>query len=260
MNRMPALALLVTLILVATACDSKDRPSQPESSDPPEQLEGPTDSPLQEKDQTNQGSSDETSVGLDGSEPPLEEGEIRIVRDLKDRGPMPFRFIPDPNSSIHASWTLEVDGERYGLQDIADQADEQVLLTVEDMNGDGVDDFRVLADQPASLNLPYHYFIWSSQDERFALNEALASITTPQFIQGEIRSFWRDGAAIWGNNTFVWDEAENGPVLIREETWDATDEDILATYGDGYARYRKTEYNPETGEPTMTLDQAEMVE
>lgn len=190
---------------------------------------------------------------------PLETGELRILRDLGNIGTLTFRFIPEDAEDPATAWELLVSGQRIPLAGVA-QADQDRLLVVEDMNFDGLPDFRVLTDLPAGPNLPYQYFIWNGVSKRFEVNEALGAITSPQFVAGEIRSFWRDGAATWGNDTYVWDPHTSAPVLIREETWDAGDAEILETYGEGYARYRMTEVDPETGEETFTVDQAEMVE
>lgn len=93
-------------------------------------------------------------------------------------------------------------------------------LIVADMNYDGNDDFRILVNVPAGANLPYIYYLYDPNTNKYIFNEAYGKITSPEFPgNNEIRSQWRESAIKWGIDTYTL--ANNIPRLIKRETWEA---------------------------------------
>lgn len=95
---------------------------------------------------------------------------------------------------------------------------------IEDLNFDGYRDLRLMADMPAGPNIPYVYWLFDPQAQRFARNQALEQITAPEIdaANQQIISNWRNGAATFGTDTWRW---ENGALaLVRQEVVEYIDE------------------------------------
>jgi len=87
-----------------------------------------------------------------------------------------------------------------------------------DVNFDGYHDFRLIAEGTAGPNVLYRNWLWQPEEERFAANEALNEIVSPDFDPDtqEIVSRWRSSAAEGGVDIYNWEEGV--PVLIHRET------------------------------------------
>lgn len=119
-------------------------------------------------------------------------------------------------------------------------------LVVEDMNYDGYDDFRFIEFLPAGPNIPYLYYIYDPASSQFVFNEAYGPITTPELIgNNEIRSYWRAGAAYYGEDTYLI--VEGNPVLTQREEWDVINETE--------AIHRVTKYDYTTNTSEVILEE-----
>lgn len=54
-------------------------------------------------------------------------------------------------------------------------------IVIEDMNFDGINDFRIIAMLPPGPNIPYICFLWDKKSGRFVHAEFLDDITSPEF-------------------------------------------------------------------------------
>lgn len=118
-------------------------------------------------------------------------------------------------------------------------------LIVGDMNYDGNDDFRIVKNLPAGLNIPYLYYLYDTVTRKFIYNEAYGKITSPEFPgNSEIRSQWRESAAKWGIDKYT--VANNTPRLTQRETWEAINET--------QARHQVTIFNAD-GTSQLTVDE-----
>lgn len=87
-----------------------------------------------------------------------------------------------------------------------------------DVNFDGYHDLRLIAEGTAGPNVLYRNWLWQPEEERFAANEALDEIVSPDLDPDtqEIVSRWRSSAAEGGVDIYNWEEGV--PVLIHRET------------------------------------------
>ena len=88
---------------------------------------------------------------------------------------------------------------------------------LEDMNFDGYEDFRIAEFLPAGPNVPFYYWLYNNNTQRFEPNSALEEITSPQFDQKNksITSHWRASATLNGVTTY---KLINGTPEITDET------------------------------------------
>lgn len=54
-------------------------------------------------------------------------------------------------------------------------------IVIEDMNFDGINDFRIIAMLPPGPNIPYICFLWDKKSGKFVHAEFLDDITSPEF-------------------------------------------------------------------------------
>ena len=54
-------------------------------------------------------------------------------------------------------------------------------IIIEDMNFDGINDFRIIAMLPPGPNIPYICFLWDKKSGKFIHAEFLDDITSPEF-------------------------------------------------------------------------------
>ena len=54
-------------------------------------------------------------------------------------------------------------------------------IVIEDMNFDGINDFRIIAMLPPGPNIPYICFLWDKKSGKFIHAEFLDDITSPEF-------------------------------------------------------------------------------
>ena len=54
-------------------------------------------------------------------------------------------------------------------------------IIIEDMNFDGINDFRIIAMLPPGPNIPYICFLWDKKTGKFVHAEFLDDITSPEF-------------------------------------------------------------------------------
>ena len=54
-------------------------------------------------------------------------------------------------------------------------------IIIEDMNFDGINDFRIIAMLPPGPNIPYICFLWDKKSGKFVHAEFLDDITSPEF-------------------------------------------------------------------------------
>ena len=54
-------------------------------------------------------------------------------------------------------------------------------IVIEDMNFDGINDFRIIAMLPPGPNIPYICFLWDRRSGKFVHAEFLDDITSPEF-------------------------------------------------------------------------------
>jgi len=77
-------------------------------------------------------------------------------------------------------------------------------IIMEDMNFDGIMDFRIIAMTTPGPNVPYICFLWDRKSSRFIHAEFLDDITSPEFDgkRKVIRSSSRDGADLYTENIY----------------------------------------------------------
>ena len=88
-------------------------------------------------------------------------------------------------------------------------------IAIEDMNFDGIRDFRIVAMLPAGPNIPYICFLWDKKSGRFIHAEFLDDITSPQFDSKTktITSDSRESANIYRKDIYKY---SNGRPLLTE--------------------------------------------
>jgi hypothetical protein len=77
-----------------------------------------------------------------------------------------------------------------------------------DMDFDGLPDLRLQTDAPAGPNVPYRHWLYDPPAGRFTASPALDALTSPTFDVGsrEVVDRWRDGAARYGTDRYVWQD------------------------------------------------------
>jgi hypothetical protein len=90
-------------------------------------------------------------------------------------------------------------------------------LELLDMNFDGYADIHLVEARPAGPNVPYLNWLYDPASGRFVENRALNAIASPRFDaqKREVRSDWRDGAARYGTDIYVFRDGQ--PVPVRRE-------------------------------------------
>lgn len=93
----------------------------------------------------------------------------------------------------------------------------EAIFTIEDINFDGLNDFRIIQFLPASPNTPYFFWTYDNKVQQFIRDTTLENISAPIFNQDQkvINSSWRDGCCDHGNSTYKY---INGKVTLIEET------------------------------------------
>jgi hypothetical protein len=81
-------------------------------------------------------------------------------------------------------------------------------FTIEDMNFDGKNDFRLVEFIPASPNIPYIYWLHESGKFNLATDTTLLQVTSPKFDQVNkvVSSFWRNGCCQHGLDSYRYDK------------------------------------------------------
>ena len=187
------------------------------------------------------------------AEEPSAPEPILLMREIKPLGLLEFKFSEEAVQPAGVRSIIEISGPNNFAQRIqapphhdANDVDAPVLV-VEDMNADGLQDFRLLEYLPAGANLPYHYFIFDPASSSFVHDRRFSNITSPEFIgSDEIRSSWRGNAAHWGQDTYRI--VDGGPVLERREQWEALD--------DVQARHWIIEFDRQSGAENIVLDES----
>ena len=96
------------------------------------------------------------------------------------------------------------------------------ILTIEDVNFDGLYDIRIIQFLPAGPNIPYFYWFFDAKTGRFKADKRLEDVVSPEFDHQKklIHSGWRDGCCDHGNSIYKF----IGEKLIKiEEVEIATD-------------------------------------
>lgn len=90
-------------------------------------------------------------------------------------------------------------------------------LEVQDCNFDGYPDLLLMQFLPAGPNIPYSFWIYNPKRTLFELNADLEQVTSPTFDTKRkcIVSYWRDGAANHGKDTYRWIDGKL--VLVEQE-------------------------------------------
>lgn len=98
------------------------------------------------------------------------------------------------------------------------------IFLLEDINFDGLTDFMIVQFIPAAPNIPYYYWTFSKQTQRFQQDTTLEEITSPNFDQKQkiITSFWRASCCDHGLSTYKY---INGKITLVEENEIADDFD-----------------------------------
>ena len=79
------------------------------------------------------------------------------------------------------------------------------LFFIEDMNFDGIKDFRLMEFLPAAPNVPYLFFIYNPETGLFENNSEYRKITSPIFDheKQQINSTWRNGCCEHARDIYV---------------------------------------------------------
>lgn len=99
-------------------------------------------------------------------------------------------------------------------------ADAKPAFDILDMNFDGYADIRLVERVTAGPNTPYLNWLFDPSLGRFVASPELNDIASAQYDSDkrEIRSEWRDGAARYGTDIYVYRDGR--PVLVRKEEKD----------------------------------------
>lgn len=89
-------------------------------------------------------------------------------------------------------------------------------IIIEDMDFDGIKDFRIIAMLPAGPNIPYICFLWDKKSGKFIHAEFLDDITSPVFDSKKktITSESRDNASTYRKEVYKYTGGK--PLLIEE--------------------------------------------
>ena len=89
-------------------------------------------------------------------------------------------------------------------------------IIIEDMDFDGIKDFRIIAMLPPGPNIPYICFLWDKKSEKFIHAEFLDDITSPVFDSKKktITSESRDNASTYRKEVYKYTGGK--PLLIEE--------------------------------------------
>ena len=89
-------------------------------------------------------------------------------------------------------------------------------IIIEDMDFDGIKDFRIIAMLPAGPNIPYICFLWDKKSEKFIHAEFLDDITSPVFDSKKktITSENRESADTYTKDVYKYTGGK--PLLIEE--------------------------------------------
>lgn len=88
-------------------------------------------------------------------------------------------------------------------------------IIIEDMDFDGIDDFRIVAMLPPGPNIPYICFLWDKKSGKFVHAEFLDDMTSPEFDTKAklIISDNRESANIYSRDVYKY---SNGRPLLIE--------------------------------------------
>jgi hypothetical protein len=94
--------------------------------------------------------------------------------------------------------------------------DKSVVFVVEDINFDGINDFRVLRSTGIGANELYYCWIFNRSTQQFQRNKLFERITSPEPDSKEkvIYSSWTGGWNDHGSSIYKWIKGQ--PVLIEE--------------------------------------------
>lgn len=109
--------------------------------------------------------------------------------------------------------------QRIGGLDTETPSDTQSPgLDLLDLDFDGYADLRLIERRPAGPNVIFRHWLYEPKSGRFVAKPALDRIVapTPDPASRELRSDWRDGAATYGTDFYVWRGGQPRP--IRRET------------------------------------------
>ncbi|NLV81558.1 MAG: hypothetical protein GXZ18_00930 [Synergistaceae bacterium] len=89
-------------------------------------------------------------------------------------------------------------------------------IIIEDMDFDGIKDFRIIAMLPPGPNIPYICFLWDKKSGKFIHAEFLDDITSPVFDSKKktITSESRDNASTYSKEVYKYTGGK--PLLIEE--------------------------------------------
>ena len=89
-------------------------------------------------------------------------------------------------------------------------------IIIEDMDFDGIKDFRIIAMLPPGPNIPYICFLWDNKSGKFIHAEFLDDITSPVFDSKKktITSESRDNASTYSKEVYKYTGGK--PLLIEE--------------------------------------------
>ena len=121
------------------------------------------------------------------------------------------------------------------------------VFIVQDLNGDGFSDLRLLSQVPAGPTLPYLYWLYNSSSNQFEPNTALEAVTSPEYLgNGIIRSFERSNAATTIYTYYRW---QNGELVFDNQ-------EVCAVVNNGQnAQYTRTQRQAGTETDTVIFEQ-----
>lgn len=88
-------------------------------------------------------------------------------------------------------------------------------IIIEDMDFDGINDFRIIAMLPPGPNIPYICFLWDKRSGRFVHAEFLDNMTSPEFDSKAkiIISNSRESANLYSRDVYRYSGGK--PILIE---------------------------------------------
>lgn len=121
------------------------------------------------------------------------------------------------------------------------------VFIIQDLNGDGFSDLRLLSHVPAGANLPYLYWLYNSTSNQFEPNQALEALTSPEYLgNGIIRSFERSNAATATYTYYRW---QNGQLVLDNR-------EVCEVVNNGQnAQYTRTQRQAGTETDTVIFEQ-----
>ena len=86
-------------------------------------------------------------------------------------------------------------------------------IVIEDMNFDGINDFRIIAMLPPGPNIPYICFLWDKKSGKFVHADFLDDITSPEFdsIMKTVTSKSRESAKKYRKDVYKY---SNGKLVL----------------------------------------------